>query len=603
MIANASSAIRRSSSLVVVLALGVSVATCRLDKLINPATADRLVVNHDSLLVSANVGSTVARTRTVRVGSADGIGLPWTASKSAAWVTLSPTPDSLIVSLHPDTLSQTIHQDTIVLTSPEVSTILKLPVTFNMLPPAAELSLSETAHADTAFARSAQPDTFSIRIKNTGGLPLTWSAAMDSGWVTLSDSGGTVPAQDTTSTNVLVTLRPESLSTATHNARIIFAAAGAIGAPDTVPITYTIQPCPETVIPTLDAVRSGSITLSDCGAPHRAGSQAKVYRVQANAGDTLSFRLTSTAFNAYLVVTNSSGTVLGLNDECPGFTGTACVNIPVTATDGYLIEATTAGAGGTGAFNLSAVKERAPGPPQAVGQFRSDSATAIGVGLTTTENVVVLKGTLNDPNPGDSLRMEVELIGAISGTKTDSSAFVPVGASVAVRVTALVENESYHWRARTCDKTGRCSAWLSFGGNPETSNDFVVNAVLELPDFTGPLRQFGPSGEMGVGDGTGGVVLSSQTVTFQASVTDPDPGDLISIEVEWKQTGVAFDSTSLDRGSGVSAGGTATVARSFTVGLGANYHWRAHACDQTGRCSPWVSFGGNPEGDTDFHVP
>ncbi|HKC40585.1 MAG TPA: hypothetical protein VKC15_13660, partial [Gemmatimonadales bacterium] len=506
-----------------VLALAVSITTCRLDKLINPATADRLLVDRDSVLASAHVGSVDPVATTVHIASADGLALRWTASKTAAWVTLDAdsgsAPDSLVVRLHSDTLSKTLHRDTIVFTSLQSVVTVKVPIAFDMLDSAAQLVVSPPNRDTAALLGSAQPDTFSLRIKNKGALPLTWTATFNATWVTLSDSGGTVPAKDTTSTVVLVTLRPESLSTGPHSARIIFAAPGAIDAPDTVAITYTINPCAETTIPTLDTVVSGSIALSDCGAPQRSGRQAKLYGVQAVAGDTLTLRL-SAAFNAYLIVTNNSGaTVLDSTDECAAV-GIACIrNFPVTTPGTYVIEATTANPAETGAFTLSAVKERAPSPPQAIGQFRGDSATAIGVGLTTTENVVVLKGTLHDPNPADSLRLQVELVGVGSGTKPDSSAPVPVGASVSVRVTPLVENETYYWRARTCDKTGRCSAWQAFGGNVDPAADFVVNAVLEPPALTGQLHQFGPTGEMGVGEGTGGAVLSNQTVTFQAGVT------------------------------------------------------------------------------------
>ena len=58
-----------------VLALAVSVTTCRLDKLINPATADRLVVNPDSVRVSADSGSLVHKDTTLHVASADGVAL------------------------------------------------------------------------------------------------------------------------------------------------------------------------------------------------------------------------------------------------------------------------------------------------------------------------------------------------------------------------------------------------------------------------------------------------------------------------------------------------------------------------------------------------
>ena len=592
-----------------VLALAVSLTTCRLDKLINPATADRLTVNHDSLLVSANVGSTVARTRTVRVGSADGIGLPWTATKTTAWVTLSSTPDSLIVSLHPDTLSQTLHQDTIVFTSSQTTSTVKVPIAFEMLPPAAELAVSPTRRDTSALVRSAQPDTFTLHIKNRGGLPLTWTAVLDTGWVTLSASGGTVPAQDTTSTSVLVTLRPESLSTAPHNARIVFAATGAIGSPDTVPITYTIQPCVETGI-TLDTVKSSSIALSDCGAPQRAGRQAKLYSVQASLGDTLSFRLTA-SFNAYLILTNSTGAVvLDSLDQC-GAALTACLlNYHVTTPGRHVIEVTTTNAGETGTFTLSAVKELSPIQP-APGQFRANGTTAIGVGAITPESTVVFKATVNDPNPFDSVRLEVEVTGLASGIVTYPSAFVAPGTSVTLPVTGLHDNEGYHWRARTCDLTTRCSTWFSFGGNVDPAVDFFVNSIPQPPDPPGSPDQFNGVGttQMPPGTGTGGGLGSTQTITFRALVNDLDPGDMISLEVEVKDTSAAFNGTGTTLGVAVSSGSTAAVSvtRQAPVLGQNNYYWRVRACDQVSQCGAWVSFGGtagdSPPRVTDFHVP
>src|SRR5258705_8645481 len=345
-----------------VLALAVSITTCRLDKLINPATADRLLVDRDSVLASAHVGSVDPVATTVHIASADGLALRWTASKTAAWVTLDAdsgsAPDSLVVRLHSDTLSKTLHRDTIVFTSLQSVVTVKVPIAFDMLDSAAQLVVSPPNRDTAALLGSAQPDTFSLRIKNKGALPLTWTATFNATWVTLSDSGGTVPATDTTYTGVLVTLRPESLSTGPHSARIIFAAPGAIDAPDTVAITYTINPCAETTIPTLDTVVSGSIALSDCGAPQRSGRQAKLYGVQAVAGDTLTFRL-SAAFNAYLIVTNKSGaTVLDSTDECAAV-GIACIrNFPVTTPGTYVIEATTPNPAENGAFTLSAVNGR-----------------------------------------------------------------------------------------------------------------------------------------------------------------------------------------------------------------------------------------------------
>jgi len=600
-----------------VLAVGMSVATCRLDKLINPATADRLVVNPNSLRASADSGSLDSVTTTVRVASADGVALTWTATETAPWMTLSPAPDSLIVTLHPATLSQAVHLDTIRFWSPQGNDTVKVPVVFDILPAAAHLVVSPTSRDTSAFVRSAQPDTFSLRIKNKGALPLTWTAAPNATWVTLSDSGGTVPAQDTTSTTVLVTLRPDTLSTGSHSGRIVFSAGGASGSPDTVPITYRIDPCAETLIPTLDATRSGSIALSDCGAPQRAGRQAKLYRVQAAAGDTLTFRLTS-AFNAYLILTDSAGTVmLDENDQCPAAL-TACLTPFNVSTAGrYVIEVTSTNPAETGAFTLSAVKERAPSAPQSALQYRKDSTTALGVGAVTPQDTVVFKATVNDPNPSDSVRLQIEVVQTVSAflnVATDSSAFVSVAAgarTVAVRVPpsggpGLQENAGYHWQARTCDKTNRCSAWLSFGQNAETVSDFVVNAIEQNPVLDSlSLNQYNGNSAtpLPVGQGTGGGLGSAETVTFKALVTDPDPGAVIVLDVEEKNVSTAFDSTNVHRGLGVPSNNTAVSSAGYSALLTTNYHWRARACDQTGRCSAWVSFGGNAENATDFHVP
>ena len=55
-----------------------------------------------------------------------------------------------------------------------------------------------------------------------------------------------------------------------------------------------------------------------------------------------------------------------------------------------------------------------------------------------------------------------------------------------VELTVLTEltPSSYHWQARAVDSSGRVSAFVSFGGNPETAADFVV---LNVP-LTGLTR-------------------------------------------------------------------------------------------------------------------
>src|SRR5882762_409339 len=585
-----------------VLAVGVSLTTCKLDKLIHPTTADRLTVNPRALTDSAHVGSSGDHTLRVFIQNADGPTLGWTATKSAVWVELGQysgsTPDSVNVIIHPDTLSQTLHQDTIVFASTQTNDSVRVPLRFAMLPAAAELDVDTTSRLTTAFVGNAQPDTFSLQIKNPGALPLTWTATFDTTWVTLSDSGSTVPPHDSTSTVVLATLRPAGLAVGTHRSTIAFAAPGASGSPDSVHVRYTIIPCVEKTI-TPDVIDTSAIALNDCGAPQRPGRQAKLYAVQANTGDTLSFRLTA-AFNPWLIVTNSSGaTVLDSVDVC-GAANTACiVNFPVTVTGRYVIEATTRDSGETGAFTLSAVKERAPTLPQGIQQLRGDSATPIGNGLITPESAAVFRGTVNDQNPRDSVRLEIELLetsSAFTGPSNFQSAYVGAGQTAWIRVTGLRDNAPYHWRAQTCDKTLRCSGWLDFG-NPDPAVDFYVNWNPEDPAVPTSIGQFtagGASIAVGGNSGGGSVVLSG-------TISDPDPGDQVRLEVEAVTVGTTFNNTATNASAFGAPNRIASATGPATILF--SYHWQVRTCDQTGRCSAWVSFPQptpNPETSADY---
>jgi pre-peptidase/BACON domain-containing protein len=594
------------------LALTMLVATCRIDKLVKPGIHDRLVVSPAAILDSAHSTSSDLVTVKLRLASADGATLSWTATAAAPWLTLVPSsggaPDSIVVTLDALTLTQAIHHDTIAFTSTQTpGDTIKVPVAFTVLAPAPRLTVSPLTQIDSAFAGSAQPRTFIVRIGNTGELPLTWSGSVDSPWLSLSTDSGGVPPQD--SAFITVSLTPGTLSAGMQTGTVTIAAPAAIGSPQTVTASFTIKPCEESPI-VADAVVNATIALSDCGAPDRTGSLAKRYRVGANAGDTLSFRLTSGSFDAYLTLHDSLGTLLTQNDDCAGSTGPACIlEFRAPAAGRYVIEATTVGAADTGAFSLSVVKERAPNLPQAIGQFRRDSATSIAIGTTTPQREVVFKATVTDPNPLDSVRLELEVVDTtspFSGTRNDSSSFVGVGQTAWVPRAGLAENAGFHWQARTCDKTARCSNWAIFGGNSEAAPDFRVNAIPENPTIDAlSLNQFNGANVIPVGGGTGGGVGSAQTVTFKATVTDVDPADVLVLEVEAKTTGAAFDGTTdLYRGTGVASGSTGASAAGYTVPLlGNNYHWRARACDQTSRCSAWVSFGANAESATDFHVP
>jgi hypothetical protein len=573
---------------------------------VKPAIHDRLLITPTTLLDSAHSGSSIPIVRTLRLASADGATLAWTAVESAPWLVLSTSgggaPDSITVTLMADTLAQSIRHDTIAFVAAEMPRdTIRVGVTFHVLAPSPELTATPLQQLDSAFAGSLAPRELILRIDNTGGLPLTWSASVDRAWIALSRTGGGAPPADST----IIMLSADTLGAGVHSGSVTLTAPGAIGAPLTIDVTFRVKPCTQFPV-SADSVVAARLDLVDCGAAARPGRLAKRYSVAATAGDSLTFRLASTAFDAYLTLQDSLGATLLENDDCSSTTGSSClVDFRAPVTGRYIVEATTLAPADTGAFALSVVRERAPLTPGSITQLRADSVTGIAVGGISADGAIVFRGILNDPNPRDSVRLEVEVVqttSPASGSPTDSSAYVAAGQMAWVRVASLSENAAYYWRARSCDKTLRCSAWVSFGGNGDGVADVLVNAVQEAPSIAPlSLNQFNGATVVPVGGGLG----SGRTVTLKGTVSDPDPGDVLVIEVEVKLTNTGFNSTGLSRGTGVGTDQTASTAVAVTAPLLGqnNYHWRARACDQTGRCSGWSSFGGNADGVTDFHVP
>jgi hypothetical protein len=116
-------------------------------------------------------------------------------------------------------------------------------------------------------------------------------------------------------------------------------------------------------------------------------------------------------------------------------------------------------------------------PPSvtALGQLQANGTTAIPVGGTATSTTVVFRGTISDPDPGQTARLQVEVRlvgGTFTGYATCQSAGVLNGTLATCSKTFT--SGSYRWQARTVDSTGTASPWVSYGGNAENAADFVV---------------------------------------------------------------------------------------------------------------------------------
>ena len=448
---------------------------------------------------------------------------------------------------------------------------------------------------DSAPAGSTAPRAISVPILSSSDAPVNWSASVvgSSAWLSLAPSHGSTP--DT----MVVAMLPFGLAPGTYRDTVVVMPDVPAAAPLRMPVEFQVVSCSVRDV-TPSVVVQDTLSAADCGAPGRSASFAQLYRFSATAGDSISARMHS-GFDGYLILDTVPGRPpLAERDDCPGQAGTnPCFSyVLLPRTGQYVIEATSAGGGATGAFVLDLLLPRPPSAPDTLLQMDSTRLAVLVGGAVTTPSVL-LQGSLNDPD-GDTvlLQVEVQRVGVtFTGTPTAVSPPVASGSNTRATVSGLLDDSLYHWRARSIDRTGRTSAWASFGGNAESVADFHVS-IPQAPAAPGGLIQLHADGVTTIA--TGGIT-DEATVLFQATLTDPDPGDQLRLEIEVRPVGTAFTNVATASSTPVASGsvGTATLAG---VTDNVAYHWQARTVDQTGRASAWSSFGGNAETVADFRV-
>ena len=441
--------------------------------------APGLAVTPSAIGDTVPAGTTNLTTRTLHVTNSGNGAITWTATKTQLWVGLSKTaggaPEDVIVTLDPNGLPAGVYTDTIVFISPEaINGPFKVPVTFGITQPG--LSVSPPSISTSAEERDNKVQDFDLSITNSGGGTLAWFASADAPWISISPLGGLAPS------TLNVKVDPRGLNAGTYSGNITVSSPGAVGSPFVVPVQLTIgkKACAEIALDP-DVVRAGTLDANDCDAPHRPGSFANLYGFSASAGDVFSIWMESDQFNTYLILTDGAGNVLAQNDDCPGVPKNACITQYTIGAGGhYLIEATSTAPGASGPLTLTLVRERAPSEARELRQIRNDGTTQIGLGETIPENEVVIRGKVDDPNVNGTVRLEVELrdlATAFAGTATQMSDFVDGGTTTSIRASGLARGTGFHWQARACDQTNRCSAWVQFGNNAENVADFSVAAA------------------------------------------------------------------------------------------------------------------------------
>jgi hypothetical protein len=159
-------------------------------------------------------------------------------------------------------------------------------------------------------------------------------------------------------------------------------------------------------------------------------------------------------------------------------------------------------------------------------QYKEDGITPINTGSTNNSSSVILK-LLVSAGQTATLTPEFEIreVGtSLSGTTTHTGAPVsysdtPIEAEL--QIDSLLNLTSYHWSSRVCDSLNNCSAWTSFGNNPESLADFTINlnTAPNIPTLLGPSEV------------TSGNFISSIYPTFTFELTDPDPNENLKFQI------------------------------------------------------------------------
>jgi hypothetical protein len=125
-----------------------------------------------------------------------------------------------------------------------------------------------------------------------------------------------------------------------------------------------------------------------------------------------------------------------------------------------------------------------PSTPEALAQYKEDGTTAISwpAGWTNT-TYEVFKADISDPDPGDKLVFQLEVVQSGEAFNNEVSAetasidFTGTTTNASVSAGVYENAQGYVWQARVKDLENYYSDWVTLGGSP---NDFRVDTVPPL---------------------------------------------------------------------------------------------------------------------------
>jgi len=290
---------------------------------VTQAAAATLTVSPATLSFTAQRGGANPLAQALQVTASDASSIPWTATSSAAWLSVSPasgnTPASVSVSVNITGLAAGSYTAQVSFTSGG-STPATVSVSLNVSETPAVIGASPAA---LQFSTSAgiNPASQNLTVSNLGGGILSWLATVGytttSGWLAISPPGGNAPTTATVSVDVVTPVLPAG----TYRGQIlVFALSGATNSPLSVPVTLVVtSPAQLAVSPqflSFQATQGSSAVVTQALSITNAGSGALNWTASAttsNGGDWLRLSATQGAAPAAITVSaNPAGLAAGV---------------------------------------------------------------------------------------------------------------------------------------------------------------------------------------------------------------------------------------------------------------------------------------------------
>ncbi len=260
-----------------------------------------LDVTPASLSFSGTAGAADPAAKTLSIANTGGETLNWTASDNATWMSVAPgsgtNAGTVTVTPSITGLTAGTYTANVTLSATGATGSPKaIPVTLTLDPPATPPVLSVTPASLTfnGTQGAAGPATKSLTVSNAGGGTLSWTAADDVPWLSVS------PASGTGAGSVTVTPDTSGLTAGTYNGTVTVTAAGVDGSPKAIPVTLTVDPPPPPTV----AVTPGAVTFT--ATQGAASPAAQTVSVTNTGSGSLDVSASSNA--SWLAVTPATAT-------------------------------------------------------------------------------------------------------------------------------------------------------------------------------------------------------------------------------------------------------------------------------------------------------